>query len=237
MAYSFRGSNDNRAPSGTAAIPAPPNPPGPTSSPQPATAADNKAAADAANPFMDPSPVKVEEQKAEPEVDVMDLINKAKAQQAKRPQILASPNFVLIKKGVNKRASVQSKGALSRFAGHSGPVTMPSETTAEVEKKNSVEGQLGTSAMAVGGVTEPDLSGVTKDPQQQQQQNSAPITLASKGENPLSVLKYESTSGMAKPDIHSKEGGPMYNSPRNGGACCDSKYVNSKIISCECVIL
>jgi len=212
MSYSFRGSNDNK----TIAVPS--GPPPATGSPAPIQNENSKMVTQSPkevpnpdNPFMDAPPPKIEEVKNEPANDVENVILKNKAQGDKKQQILASPNFMLLKKGVNKKAPIAAKGALSRFGAREPEHTNGSSEKISPEKNENAE--VPQKSIALISSTD---SGVKLG--NQDTQNTMKDKLFSEEKNQL------------------KENG-LYSSPRNNGACCDAKYVNSKIVSCECIIL
>ena len=205
MSYSFRGNEDEK----TMAVPKESNAaPAVKSSPAAKVESQAPPEPDPSNPFMDAPAAKVEERKAEPEMDVMDLIGKNNAQRPAKQQILASPNFVLTKKGVNKKTNKEAKNVLNKFGPAAGK-SAPEEKAADCRE-------------------------TTTDPK-------PVLELSSANDNPVPAQKHNpSTSNKevnSDQKIFKEERREMYSSPRAGGACCDSKYINSKVISCECTVL
>ena len=123
MAYSFRGNPDQERIPIQESLAAPKQVQDPlksTCSSEKVGPADSaKGKETSSNPFMD-SPIiqREEEVKVSPEIASFPMMaaGKPPGKEVKRQPILASPNFMLIKKNLNKRASVQGRSALSRFA-------------------------------------------------------------------------------------------------------------------------
>ena len=75
------------------------------------------------NPFIDEPAVKVEEDgKGEEDAEFMEFFEKnTVVKRTEKRQIVASPNFILAKKGLNKKASLESKSTLNKFGPDKSP--------------------------------------------------------------------------------------------------------------------
>jgi len=217
--YSFRGAKDNAAQKTSAD---PEMSIDPVKAPIPKKASENKATDGLdANPFLDsPNTNAAEEKKAEPEpeskVDILDMIGltKPESQKQKKKVIPASPNFVLLKKKINK----SGENKLDLFQKIATMRSASAEIKEEEQKKMPDE--------------PPKPINLTSSAN-----NPVAIHNVSANESKLnsSVLEDEDK----KLHIAEVTNDRMYNSPKLGKLCCSDRGpggVKSMLSSCNCDI-